>query len=1037
MAHSNQEYVRKFEELKLGIEGLTIEHVDDPPKILPKIGAIEREPSATTRSLPGAPNRKVGRMRFATGGLPLQENESTRSLGSRELTTATRSPPRAQSNVTRSLAASPNAAVGNVFINTSVQTNIAMPPVQERGIPTTEAPTAFEQEALLKQLEHYSMLIKNLLKEVDEAQYKITFKSRLRVKGGIAGLHESERQELERIWGGTALQSAEQRLESLVEGLGEMPMKHRVSARDLGKGLPPGYMQRKKSSLPMTADFGLDNKEQEEAAGWIPQPIPDGRLSHLNSGTRISNVEDPSNIPTPVNEAVAKESRLIGVSEDRRTPSKMTAGAFRRDYSVTDPEHYLPDKKNIKPSNPVPSASTDTLRSEEVSTSLADEGTKPAKVMTPGDMKSRTLGRKNVKGLALSVPPSAGNAKLSETPYSFGGQSPQGVPQFYGPTNNELTREEIVPPVFMKRSRRAKVAGPWIEAQAPTARRDVEGTDYQSVGNLGRRTGDESLDQTQNLYGQAGMPKDARLSTFVELGEDQSAKTQPVEGKDDTALGEEFRQSEEELAVLKSRATTGKRASRVYAHHSSNHHEDGIPPVVSQLPSAQLGSNTSPTFAKISAPTYIPQSIPEVHQANMTLDPSEAAVVASTGLSTAAMGGSQPSTTPSPAKFHSPSSSNSYANQPNLQQRIDYLGPLTAHSTKTTRLPKQGFVAYLRRGQRSADSVITKTEPQGKSSNTEEGGADIYTQPKTSPTSVSSLHELVGEQKQAAPRQGTHAIVSDRLKNNDRVPKDYVRDNREISYHPKASRPKIALHQPSNDEYAPYPEEDSRRRLRKPSSEENKLKIRPKTHKPAPKNTILDLRAKSRKFVLEDDVRELRSKPRKIIRDEERLESRTRDLRENELEQSRSKSRKAVLDEERLEPRIRDSRDDENDQPRHDPSSDVNSNMDPGPDPDLLSHLDDSLEWPPLMVEASGPTHPPYSLSPSALAKNESQEAQRAASAAKGGQDPHINFDVVDSVLRKEQVEPWQRESEQGESRLADMEVADRLVLLWTTVKPL
>ena len=155
-------------------------------------------------------------------------------------------------------------------------------------------------------------------------------------------------------------------------------------------------------------------------------------------------------------------------------------------------------------------------------------------------------------------------------------------------------------------------------------------------------------------------------------------------------------------------------------------------------------------------------------------------------------------------------------------------------------------------------------------------------------------------------------------KNDERAPRDYVRDDREISYHPKPSRPEIALHQPSNDGYAPYPEEDSRRRLRKPSPEEDKLELRPKTHKPAPEDEILDLRAKSRKLLPEDDVRELRSRPRKIIRDEERLEPRIRDSRDDETDQSRQNPRKSIMEEERLEPRMRDPRDDDHERDRED-----------------------------------------------------------------------------------------------------------------------
>ena len=122
----------------------------------------------------------------------------------------------------------------------------------------------------------------------------------------------------------------------------------------------------------------------------------------------------------------------------------------------------------------------------------------------------------------------------------------------------------------------------------------------------------------------------------------------------------------------------------------------------------------------------------------------------------------------------------------------------------------------------------------------------------------------------------------------------------------------------------------------------------------------------------------------------------------------------------------------------YDPGGDVGSNMKSGPDPDLWSDLYDDLEWPPTTVEAPGLTYTPAALSPSALAKPEPRKAQAAATTATSIQDPHINFGIFDSVLKiSEHFEPWQSENKEGESRLADMEVADRLVLLWTTVKPL
>lgn len=349
LAHSNQEYIRKFEILKLGIEGTAVEHEDGTSDI----GAVEWEPSTKRRSLPGAPTRNLEKMNVATGRTPLQDKENTRGLGSRELATATMLP-QAQAMMTRSLATSSNANTSNAFINTRVQTKFAMPPVQERGIPTTEAPTGFDQEVLFKQLEHYSMLIKNLLKEVDEAQYKITFKSRLRVKGGIAGLHESERQELEKMWGYTALQSAEQRLDSLVEGFVELPRMNSFAARDPVETFFPDHMRRKGAFPSMAASHGLERREQEEAALDEPR-------FYAKPVTGASAMEGHSNMPTSANEAAAKESRIIDASDDNS--SERVAGAYTRDHSVPQSKYdSFPHKNYIKTSNSVPRASTENLK---------------------------------------------------------------------------------------------------------------------------------------------------------------------------------------------------------------------------------------------------------------------------------------------------------------------------------------------------------------------------------------------------------------------------------------------------------------------------------------------------------------------------------------------------------------------------------------------------------------------------------------------------------------------------------------------------
>ena len=367
LADSNQEYIRKFEKLKLGVEGPAVGHVDDAPII----GPGRREPNLTSTSPSEAPGHASKRMRITVGEVPLvppQDEEIVPHFGPGKLTTVAQSSPRVQSSATGSLTTPPNADINNVFISTGAQTSIEMPPIQERGIPRTEAPMGFHQEVLFKQLEHYSMLIKNLLKEVDEAQYKITFKSRLRMKGGIASLHEDERQELEKFWGGTALQSAEQRLDSLTEGYGELPRMHRVAARDPVEVFHPDDLRLGTGYPQMAAKYGPDSREQQEAAVWSPQSLSSKALS-------TSTIKDVSKTPIVINEAAAEKSSVADVSENDRGPFDRMTEAYTRHGSEQESGRYLSDEKYAKGTAASVSASMGEPRSEQSFAPIADLGT--------------------------------------------------------------------------------------------------------------------------------------------------------------------------------------------------------------------------------------------------------------------------------------------------------------------------------------------------------------------------------------------------------------------------------------------------------------------------------------------------------------------------------------------------------------------------------------------------------------------------------------------------------------------------------------
>lgn len=113
-----------------------------------------------------------------------------------------------------------------------------------------------------------------------------------------------------------------------------------------------------------------------------------------------------------------------------------------------------------------------------------------------------------------------------------------------------------------------------------------------------------------------------------------------------------------------------------------NNHEDVVSPMVSQVPPEKTSGGLSRKFStkrlflgstpKNNSPTHMPQSIPEgkpMADAS-NLDPSAAAVAASSHLTASLNGGSQPATSPNQPNIPSPTSPNTYPNQqPKLNPR--------------------------------------------------------------------------------------------------------------------------------------------------------------------------------------------------------------------------------------------------------------------------------------------------------------------------------------------------------------------------------
>ena len=76
---------------------------------------------------------------------------------------------------------------------------------------------------------------------------------------------------------------------------------------------------------------GAASNSQEEAAFWIPQATPDGRLFYFNTLTGQSKTELPLEAPTSANETGPRDRTNIFIPEQTRPPAEMMQAGWERD----------------------------------------------------------------------------------------------------------------------------------------------------------------------------------------------------------------------------------------------------------------------------------------------------------------------------------------------------------------------------------------------------------------------------------------------------------------------------------------------------------------------------------------------------------------------------------------------------------------------------------------------------------------------------------------------------------------------------------
>jgi son of sevenless-like protein len=79
------------------------------------------------------------------------------------------------------------------------------------------------------------------------------------------------------------------------------------------------------------APNGSSSQSQEEAAFWIPQATPDGRLFYFNTLTGASTMELPLESPSSLNEAGPRDRTNVFIPDQTRPPAELMAGGYDKD----------------------------------------------------------------------------------------------------------------------------------------------------------------------------------------------------------------------------------------------------------------------------------------------------------------------------------------------------------------------------------------------------------------------------------------------------------------------------------------------------------------------------------------------------------------------------------------------------------------------------------------------------------------------------------------------------------------------------------
>lgn len=192
-----------------------------------------------------------------------------------------------------------------------------------------------------------------------------------------------------------------------------------------------GNAQDEDSGLPIE---GNDTGDPEEAAYWIPQATPDGRLFYFNTLTGVSTMELPLETPMLMNETGPRDRTNFFVPEQTRAPPEMLTRGYDGDEDDRDASDSEAEGESLMlASNGVLPHKRESSNSDDVSsaTSLDSRNASPVvefrqapKAMS-GSNRTTGSGKRGSSFDATSI------AATSFTTNQMGLPRDSGVPRYF------------------------------------------------------------------------------------------------------------------------------------------------------------------------------------------------------------------------------------------------------------------------------------------------------------------------------------------------------------------------------------------------------------------------------------------------------------------------------------------------------------------------------------------------------------------------------------------------------------------------------